>query len=427
VAAQPAPPAEASAPATGLGLSDLVRLSLERHPALAQAGLDVAAAQGRAVQAGLYPNPVVSIRGDEIGRRGGIYTWPEVSQEIVTADKLGLGRAVGQKEVDQATLALLRQRYLLLTTVRQGYFELLALRRRLQVLTDLALVQAQAYENYRKLQEAKQISELDLLQFRIELGKARAEQAAAERELAAAWPRLTAAMGVPGLPPQPLAGSLDLPLPDYELAQARAAVLAVHPEVRSAQVGVSRARLALDRELANRVPNVTVAGGYTRDFNDREHQGMFAVSVPVPLFNRNEGNIEAAQAALGHAVQEVARVQNDLVNRLATAFGQYDAARQRAERYRTSILPDARRAYRLAQEAFRGGQFDSLKVLQAQRAISEAEQEYVKALGDAWQGAGAIAGLLLQEEWPASDTGPVVLPCPRLLLGPPEPIDEPGR
>jgi cobalt-zinc-cadmium efflux system outer membrane protein len=171
---------------------------------------------------------------------------------------------------------------------------------------------------------------------------------------------------------------------------------------------------------------VTVAGGYTRDFNDREHQGMFVVSVPVPLFNRNEGNIEAAQAALGRAIQEVTRVQNDLVNRLATAFGQYDAARQRAERYRMSILPDARRAYRLAQEAFRGGQFDALRVLQAQRAISEAEQEYVKALAEAWQAAGAIAGLLLQEEWPAPAARPALLPCPRPVLGPPEPIDDPA-
>jgi cobalt-zinc-cadmium efflux system outer membrane protein len=232
-------------------------------------------------------------------------------------------------------------------------------------------------------------------------------------------------MGLPDLPPQPLAGALDTPLPVYDFAPARATVLAVHPEVRSARVGVSRARIALERELAGRVPNVTVAGGYTRDFNDREHQGMFAVSVPVPLFNHNEGNIGAAQAALGHAVQEVSRVQNDLVNRLATAFGQYDAARQRAERYRTSILPDARRAYRLAQEAFRGGQFDVLRVLQAQRAITEAEQEYVKVVSDAWQAAGAIAGLLLQEEWPAPAGGPALLPCPRPLLGPPEPIPEP--
>ena len=77
-------------------LDDFVRLGLERNPRLAQAGFAVEVARGRAVQAGLYPNPTISAIFDELGDvqgRGGINTIPLISQEIVTGGKLDLSRA----------------------------------------------------------------------------------------------------------------------------------------------------------------------------------------------------------------------------------------------------------------------------------------------------------------------------------------------
>jgi cobalt-zinc-cadmium efflux system outer membrane protein len=401
----PATPVTTGTPGT-LGLTDLLRLALEENPALRQSGLEIEAAQGRAVQAGLYPNPTVSVTGEEIGKRGGVQTFPLISQEIVTAGKRGLSRSVAEREVDQAQLALLRQRYALFTTVRQGYFEVLTIQRRIEVLDELVKLAAQSYENAQKLFKQQQIAELDLLPFQVERERLQSDSEAVRREHAAAWGRLSASVGVPDLPPTPLTGSLEAAPPDYIFESARAAMLEVHPDIRSAQVGITRAQLALRRAEVERIPNVTLAGGYSRNFNDRENQATYQVSVPLPVWNRNQGNIRAAQAELGRAIQEVTRVQNDLTGRLWTAYGQYSAARQRAERYRTAILPSATRAYRLSQEAFRGGQFEYLRVLQAQRAAAEANLEYIRALGEAWRAASDIAGLLLEEQWPLSVWGP---------------------
>jgi cobalt-zinc-cadmium efflux system outer membrane protein len=386
-------------------LDDLLQLSLEQNPNLREGAFEIEAARGRAVQAGLCPNPTVSVIGEEIGREGGIHSLPQVSQEIVMGGKRGLSRAVAEREVDQAQLALLRQRYALLTTVRQGYFEVLAVRRRIEVLNELVKLASQSSENARKLLEAKQIAELDLLPFQVELNRLRADLDAAQSDEAASWGRLATSMGVPNLPRAPLTGSLDVPLPNYTFETAQAVVLETHPEIRSAQVGITRAQLALDRAEAERMPNVTVAAGYERNLNDRENQAAYHVSVPLPVWNRNQGNIRAAQAELGRAIEGVNRVRNDLVHRLWTAFGQYTAARQRAERYRTAILPDATRAYQLSQTAFRGGQFEYLRVLQAQRAVAEANLEYIRALAGAWRAASEIAGLLLEEHWPLSIMG----------------------
>lgn len=394
-------------PVTGasaaLGLDDLIGLGLERNPRLAQAAFTIDAARGKALQAGLYPNPTVSVNLDELGDRtgpGGVNTIPLVSQEIVTGGKLRLSRAAANREVDQATLALMSQRYTLFSNVRQAYFDVVTLQRRLEILAELVKLADQSVEQTRKLLEAKRGTRLDLVQLEVEAERLRTEREATERELPATFRRLAAAVGVPNLPRAQIVGTLDLALPDYDLERTQLFVLSEHPEIRSAQVGVERARLLAERARKEPIPNVTVGAGYVRQNQNRSDDWTIGVSVPIPVWNRNQGNIMAAQAQIGEAVQQVGRVENELTDRLAGAFRDYAAARQRADRYRTAILPRAQEAYELSRKAYAGGVFEYLRVLEAQRAFAQARLEYIRALGEAWRAAGAISGLTLEDHWP---------------------------
>jgi len=402
-------PKSVAEPLALIGLDELISLGLERNPRLAQVGYSVDVARGRAVQAGLYPNPTVSATFDELGDvqgPGGINTVPLVSQEIVTAGKLKLNRGAASREVDQATLNLTAQRYLLFSGIRQGYFEVLTLQRRVEILDELVKLAEQSLETTRKLLEAKQVARLDLLQLEVDLERYRAEGEATARELPGAFRRLAAVVGVHGLPKTRLAGSLDAPLPNYHLEPAQQFVVSEHPEVRSAQVGVDRANLLLKRARVEPIPNVTLAAGYVRQNQNRSDDWTIGVSVPIPVWDRNQGNIMAAQAQVAEAVQEVGRVENDLVERLATAFRDYSAAQERATRYRTAILPRAREAYELSLKAYQGGQFEYLRVLESQRSVAQARLEYVRAQGDSWRAASVISGLLLEEQWPLPCTPP---------------------
>lgn len=388
---------------SGYNLHDLVRFGLEQNPVLRQADFDIQAAQGRAIQARLYPNPTFTVVGDELGDRtgpGGIWTAPQLTQEIVTGGKIKLNRAIAEKEVDQATLALLTQRYTLFTSVRQNFFDVLAFQRRLDMLDHLVSLAKQSLKSTETLFKAKQIAELDLLPFQIELDRLNADKEATQREYVAAWGRLAASIGAPQLPQTRLIGSLEAPLPDYDFEAVRALVLESHPEVRSTQVGIARSQLALRRAEVEAIPNVTVSGAYVRQNQNRSDDWMIQVGVPIPVFNRNQGNIRASQAAVGRAMQETSKVQNELASRLASAYGQYGAAKQRADRFRKSILPASERAFQLSQLAFKGGQFEYLRVVQAQRALVEATLEYNRALADAWKAASEIAGLAMEEHWP---------------------------
>ena len=404
--ASPQPPKPvAPAEPQPLSLPDLIRMTAERHPRLAQVALTVEAARGRAVQAGLYPNPTVRVNGDELGDRtgtGGIWTAPSVSQEIVTAGKLRLSRAVALKEVDQASLTLIQERYRLFTEVRQNYFDLVMLDRRAEILGELVKLGEQSVQTAAKLVEAKEAPRSDLGQLEVDLERYRAELEATQQALPAAFRRLAASVGVNDLPDTPIIGSFEAPLPEYDLEQVRVYVLGIHPEIRSAQIGVERARLALRRAQVEPIPNVTLSAGYTRQNENQSDDWNVGVSVPVPVWNRNQGNVLAAQSEVGQAVQQVGLVQNDIVSRLAAAFGTYAAARKRADRYRTTIVPKARENYQLFQKAFQGGQADYLRVLLAQRSVAEANLEYVKSMGEMWRSASEVAGLMLEDEWPCT-------------------------
>ncbi len=95
--------------------------------------------------------------------------------------------------------------------------------------------------------------------------------------------------------------------------------------------------------------------------------------------------VRAAEAEYCEAQQQVRQVQNELTERLALAMRDYAAARRRAERYSTAILPRAKETYDLSRKAYQGGEFEYLRVLEAQRALAQAYLDYIRALGDGWK------------------------------------------
>jgi outer membrane protein, heavy metal efflux system len=393
--AEPAPPPPGS-------VDDFVKLAVERNPRLARAAIAIDAARGRHLQAGLYPNPDVAIAWDEIGDRtavGGILTAPRVTQTIVTGRKLTLAQAVAAREVDQAALELIAERYAVVGSVRATFFEALALQRRADILAELVKLADESVAGGKTLLDAERIARLDYIQLEVERERFRAELQAVRRELPNVYRRLAAVAGDPSAVPGAVAGSFD-GLPDYDADAVLEAVLLTHPQVRSARVGVDRAQAAVRRAEVEPIPNVTAYAGFVRQFENRSYDGATGLSAPIPVWNRNQGNIRAARAELGMAVQAVGQAENELAARVAAAFQTYAAARERARLYREELLPRADETYKLSLTAFKGGQFEYLRVIQSQRAVAEARLELNRSQGEAWRAAAELSGLLLEEWWP---------------------------
>jgi cobalt-zinc-cadmium efflux system outer membrane protein len=379
-------------------------MALESNPTLAQAAQNVRAATGRKEQAGLYPNPIIGATGDEVSPgpiiRGGEFG-AFIEQRIVTAGKLGLSRRVFEQEELQAEAAAKAQRYRVLNSVRSLYYEALGAERRLEVQTRLAALTREAVRISQELSNVGAADQPDVLESEIEAEQAELGVAMARTALERTWRELAVVVGRPSLQPGSLAGNLD-EVPKLDFEKAIATLFGESPEIKSSELAVAREEAALRRAKVEKTPDIVARGGlrYNRELLDLGGrpvglEGFFDVGIEIPLFNKNQGNVAAANADLERAQREVERVRLSLRLRMARAYKQYQDALTRVEKYRNQMIPRAQKAYDLHLASFRQMAAAYPQVLIAQRNLFQLQDAYVSDLITTWQTAVEISGLLL--------------------------------
>jgi cobalt-zinc-cadmium efflux system outer membrane protein len=377
-------------------LPELEALALGNNPTLAQSRSRIAAAEGRYVQGGLYPNPEVGYIGEEIGNSGaGGQQGAFVGQRIITAKKLQLNRAALTQEIEQTKWALQAQEQRVLNDVRLAFYELLVARRVVELEAQLLTIGQQGVTSAEALLAAKEVSRADLLQARVEVESAAIELQNAHNRFTAACRRLAAVVGVPDLDLTQVQGDVEGALPGLSWDEARRRLLAESPQVARAQAGVQRARWALQRQCAGRVPDLDTLASVRHDTSTHSTIASVTIGMPLPVFDRNQGNIRLAQAELIDAEQEVQRLELQLHNRLATAFQRYDNARQQVERYSQNVLPTAQESLDLIVAGYHQGEFPYLTLLTAQRTYFRVNLIYLESLQALRNSTIAIEGLLL--------------------------------
>ena len=388
-----------------LALEDLEKMALERNPTLAQAEADVRASEGRKVQAGLYPNPVIGYEGREISF-GPIIRAGEhgffVRQSIVTGGKLGLSRKVFAEEQSQAESVAKAQRYRVLNAVQLAYYDALGAHRLVEVRGELAKIAREAVVTSKQLYNVGQADQPDVIEASVEAQRVDLDLVAAQHDQERVWQQLAAAVGNPSLPLTPLAGKLDDPLPTLNREGALQTILRDSPEVKIAEDGVARAELALKRARVEKLPDIQLRGGLDDNRELLEQmgrpvgwEGSVEVGVQIPIFNRNQGNIKTAAAELVHARQETERVKLALRFTYANPFREYSDALVTAQRYRQDMLPQAQKAYEMYLQKYREMGAAYPQVLIAQRTYFQLQEDYVKTLMKIWQAAVEIKGFLL--------------------------------
>lgn len=400
----------AAAGAEPLTLERLHAMALENNPTLKQAAAEIQAAKGRALQAGLLPNPVIGYTGEEISSgpviRGGEHGF-FIEQTIPLGGKLRLSRSVFEREATQAEALAEAQRFRVLNSVRILYYQALLAQRRVELHERLARVTREAVGVSAQLFNVGAADRPDYLESEIEERRAQVELTTARNTQSRIWRQLAAVVGEPSLGPRPLAGELDGVLPEFERERVRETVLRDSPELKAARAAIERAELALRRARREPVPDLILRGGprYNRELLEIGFAGNVPVGweaavdvgLTIPLFNRNQGNVAAARAELGRARAELRRLELSLEARLAVVFDEYLTALRSAEIYRTEVLPRAEQAYELYLARFREMAAAYPQVLVAQRTLVQVSDEYLEALDTAWQAAVALEGLLLTD------------------------------
>lgn len=394
-----------------LQLNDALAAALMHNPDLASFAWDVRIAEARALQAGLWPNPELEAETEGIAQNGDAFGLSEttirLTQPILTANKLAKRRRVADFGSELAAWDYEAARLDVLTTVVQRYVDVLATARVVTVNEQSLALAEQVFETVSRLVDAGEISSIERRRAAVELSEARIALQQAHRGLRSARAGLAGAIGLVDAPLGEVEGELPAPT-DVPPLETLLPLLEMNPAVArwEAETAQRKARVSLARAQA--VPDINVGVGLQRFDETDDYAGVISFGLPLPIFNRNQGEVLEARFDLAkaraqrHAAVVAVRVE------LTQAYQDMQAAREEIQLLQEEALPAARSAYEDIRTAYRQGGRPLLDVLDAQRTHFALEARHVAALADYHQSAAQLERLVGQTlesitEEPAAD------------------------
>jgi len=373
-------------------LADFEALALKHNPTLKQAQSMTEIDGGLARQAGLWPNPAVGYQGDEI--RGGVFRGGEqggfVQQNIVLGGKLRLRRNVYEQQQKAAQIAVEEQKLDVRGAVEMHFYSALALLRKIALQRELLGIAMDAATTAHQLANVGQADAPDVLQAEAEAEIAKLEFVRAQRNYIQSYQQLAAIAGDPQMPLSVLDGDLENP-PLIDPEKYLQDLVANSPTLKRAQQEANRAEAALARDKHESIPDLFLRGGLQQDLELNEFSGSpvgvigFATAgIQIPLFNRNQGNVQASRANLENAQQEVERVKLQMLQTAQPLLQRYLTSRLEAERYSKEIIPRAQRAYELYLLKYSNMAAAYPAVLVSQRTLFQVKEAYIRTLGEIW-------------------------------------------
>lgn len=388
-AQQPMPAVE---PAVSLTLEQALQLALDRNPALAAARSEVEAAAAQVLQGSLRPNPELTYQTDDASRLSRT-SMLEIGVPVETAGKrdarmrtADLGRQVAQSDLESRSLRLR-------AAVVAAFFDVLAAQELAALAADSVRLAQRATDIATKRVAAGKVSPVEETRARVAEAGVRVSQLQADSELRNARRRLSSLWGNPSPQFSAAQGEVERlgELPATEQIEQR---FASSPLLQRAQHELARRQSQVSLEQSRAVPDFIVNVGVKRSIETPGNQALLGVKIPLPVANRNQGNILEALRREDKAREELVATQVALASDVQLAIEHVRARRGEAELLRRDVLPGARSAYDAATIGFENGKFSFLEVLDAQRTLFSVKSQYLNALANFHRAQAELESLL---------------------------------
>ncbi|WP_287820209.1 TolC family protein [Achromobacter sp.] len=389
-AAPPAARAASAAPA--LTLEQALAKAYERSPLLAAARNEAAASEGQVTQAGVIPNPSLEVGIDD-NRRATSTTTTALSMPVELGGKrgarikaAGLARDIAQRDLSSARADLR-------AAVIAAFFDVAVAQETVRVSQGTVDIAQNALRLAERRVAAGKAPPLESSKARVELANARIDARAADATLDAARRKLGQLWGA-SAPDFARVGTDLQALPRREAIDDLRAALATSPRMEAGRLSVELGRAQLEVEKSKRYPDITLSAGVARDNEQGRNKAQFGVAIPLPLFDRNQGNVYSATMQSYKAQDLYRELESRLTADLLQSVSQFDLAANSVREYRATVLPGAAEAYDSARKGFEAGKVSFLEVLDAQRTLSQGNIGYLNVLAGAYQAAADIDRIL---------------------------------
>lgn len=381
--AAPPPSMGGVAPTGNLTFSDAVNHAVSYSPAVKAAYAEIEAKHGDAFQASRRLNPELAINLENLPNSGGIAA-EDSSESLQLSQTLELGGKrmarlnAANLESSMAGWDYEVARLQAATDAAQLFVDVVASQERIAILREFVTVSQKTQSAVDARVRGGKSSPIELDRAKVSVATAKAALASEEARLAAFRDQLSALWGNPHATFALAKGRLGANRSAPTLEEVRAS-LEANPSLARWGDTIGHRYALLEVEHSKAIPNVTIGAGMRR-FQSDNSSGMIAgVSLPLPLFDRNEGAIAAAQQRITRAEFDAQAARTQLTGVLIGALGALNAADAQARQLEANVLPAAQSAFNRTRTGYEEGKFDLLNVLDTQRTLFEARRELVNA------------------------------------------------
>jgi outer membrane protein, heavy metal efflux system len=382
-----------------LTLAKALALTLEKSPVLSSFSWDIRAAEARILQATLIPNPEISLEGEDLTGSGKFKDASQMQDTLLFGQLIELGRKriarIRAARFDRDTTLwdyqVKRLEVLKLTT--SGFIDVLAAQRNVQLAEENVRLTEGAVPVTQKRVDAGKASEVELVRTNTAVAAARIRSTQAKRDLETARLDLAAQWGEK----QPLfpsaTGNLDQirPITSLEVLNAK---LRRNPDLVRWIAERQKREATLNMARSEAMPDLTLhAGPRVIGTNPSDLTLVAGFSIPLPVWNRNQGKIAEAEANLSKTADERAAAEARAYAALNEAYQTLASAAEEVRILRETVLPGAKTAVDQITDGYAAGRFSQLDVLDAQRTYNETRVQYVRALADSQKAQAQIDAL----------------------------------
>lgn len=363
------------------------------HPDLAISRARIDAAEGRADQAGAYPNPALIARMESApfqGRTAGESEYlAGVSQRLPLGGRLGAAREADQREGQR----LLREHDVRLLEIRSRVHGAYATA---LFATEVARLQAEILDFSRRAvtivkarREAGDATADELARAEMEEARASLEEDKSHGLRDLAFVGLAAALGDPSLRIESLEGRPEAALEIPTLEQVLAS-LDSGPHEALARSTVEAARARVDLAKVERIPDVTLDLFYRRLQQSGTDAFDVGLTIPLPVFDRNQGRIRAAEAERREAEGQARTTRGEAVRRVREAHVKLSEAVKHSRLAKEGILPKAETVLRMAEARHSAGELSLADTLVVRRDHAAARLAYLDGLREVMEAWGEL-------------------------------------
>ncbi|WP_151638596.1 MULTISPECIES: TolC family protein [Noviherbaspirillum] len=379
-------------PALPLTLQAAIALAMNSSPDLSAAQYELQAVEATLLQANVLPNPSLEV-GIEDRRRETRESTLTVSQPIELGGKRSARMRAAESSLSAASSELNAKKAEIRAAVITAFFDVLAAQERVRLAEEAGELAQRATNVANKRVAAGKVSPVEETKARVAESSVRLELAQARSELSSSRKRLSATWGnlIPRF--EKAEGQLDV-LPELPSTDMLTRRLATSPALSRARYEVDHRQALAQVERSRRIPDMAVTLGVKRSEELGRNQAVVGVSIPLPLFDSNRGNVLESLRRVDKARDELSATEIRLDGEVAQAYEKLSVSRQEAESLQKEVIPGAQSAYDAASKGFEFGKFGFLDVLDAQRTLLQAKSQYLRALSEAHRAAADIDRIL---------------------------------